>query len=82
MSRRPLGMAVVGGMITSTFLTLFVVPVVYTLFDDLRAKFAAKKSEWLPTIEDREYVRSLMKPVTEVGKIVKHLDEKKLEKLL
>jgi benzoyl-CoA 2,3-dioxygenase component B len=31
--------------------------------------FEARKSEWLPTIEDREYVRSLMKPVTEVGKI-------------
>ena len=30
-SRRPLGMAVVGGMFFSTFLTLVVVPVVYTL---------------------------------------------------
>ena len=27
------------------------------------------KTEWLPTIEDREYVRSLMHPVTEPGKI-------------
>ena len=32
-------------------------------------EFEAAKSEWLPTTEDREYVRSLMKPVTEVGKI-------------
>jgi len=32
-------------------------------------EFEAKKSEWLPTTADREYVRSLMKPVTEVGKI-------------
>ena len=32
-------------------------------------EFAKRKSEWLPTIEDREYVRSLMKPVTEPGKI-------------
>jgi HAE1 family hydrophobic/amphiphilic exporter-1 len=30
-SRRPLGIAVVGGMFFSTFLTLLVVPVVYTL---------------------------------------------------
>ncbi len=30
-SRRPLGMAVVGGMLFSTFLTLVLVPVVYTL---------------------------------------------------
>jgi HAE1 family hydrophobic/amphiphilic exporter-1 len=31
----PLATAVVGGLATSTFLTLFVVPVVYTYFDDL-----------------------------------------------
>jgi multidrug efflux pump len=30
-SRRPLGLAVVGGMLFSTFLTLIIVPVVYTL---------------------------------------------------
>ena len=30
-SRRPLGLVVVGGMVFSTFLTLVVVPVVYTL---------------------------------------------------
>jgi HAE1 family hydrophobic/amphiphilic exporter-1 len=29
--------AVIGGLITSTILTLFVVPVVYTLLDDLAA---------------------------------------------
>src|SRR5205085_930274 len=34
-----------------------------------KEEFEAAKSEWLPTSEDREYVRSLMKPVTEVGKI-------------
>src|SRR6185436_2849751 len=33
-SRRPLGVAVVGGMTMSTLLTLVVVPVVYTLVDD------------------------------------------------
>jgi multidrug efflux pump len=33
-SRRPLGVAVVGGMVVSTALTLYVVPVFYTLFDD------------------------------------------------
>ena len=34
-----------------------------------KEEFAQRKAEWLPTIEDREYVRSLMHPVTEVGKI-------------
>jgi multidrug efflux pump len=35
-SRRPLGIAVVGGMMTSTFLTLFVIPFVYVLLSGLR----------------------------------------------
>ncbi len=42
-SRRPMGVAVVGGMITSTFLTLFIVPVVYTLFSDLTVKLRRKQ---------------------------------------
>jgi hydrophobe/amphiphile efflux-1 (HAE1) family protein len=32
--RSPMGQAVIGGLITSTLLTLFVVPVVYSLLDD------------------------------------------------
>ena len=32
-------------------------------------EFERRKAEWLPTIEDREYVRSLMHPVIEPGKI-------------
>ncbi|MBV9957037.1 MAG: benzoyl-CoA 2,3-epoxidase subunit BoxB, partial [Acidobacteria bacterium] len=32
-------------------------------------EFEGRKNEWLPTLEDREYVRSLMHPVTEPGKI-------------
>lgn len=35
-SRRPMGVAIVGGMMTSTFLTLLVVPVIYSLFGDLQ----------------------------------------------
>jgi benzoyl-CoA 2,3-dioxygenase component B len=34
-----------------------------------KEQFEQEQSAWLPTVEDREYVRSLMKPVTEVGKI-------------
>jgi HAE1 family hydrophobic/amphiphilic exporter-1 len=33
--RAPMGRAVIGGLVTSTVLTLVVVPVVYTFFDDL-----------------------------------------------
>jgi benzoyl-CoA 2,3-dioxygenase component B len=32
-------------------------------------EFESRKPKWLPTIEDREYVRSLMHPVVEPGKI-------------
>ena len=39
-SRRPMGVAVVGGMLTSTLLTLFVIPVIYTLFSDLSRRMA------------------------------------------
>jgi len=31
--------------------------------------FERRKSDWLPSVEDREYVRSLMQAVTEPGKI-------------
>ncbi len=40
-SRKPLGAAVVGGMLLSTFLTLFVVPVMYTLL----ARFERERAE-------------------------------------
>jgi len=32
-------------------------------------EFKQRQAEWLPTMEDREYVRRLMHPVTEPGKI-------------
>ncbi|MBN2134393.1 MAG: efflux RND transporter permease subunit [Acidobacteria bacterium] len=34
--RSPMAIAVIGGLLTSTFLTLLVIPVVYTIFDDMR----------------------------------------------
>src|SRR5260221_5328377 len=34
-----------------------------------RDEFEQRQNEWLPTLEDRECVRSLMHPVTEPGKI-------------
>ena len=35
----PLATVVIGGLATSTMLTLFVVPTVYTYFDDLGRRF-------------------------------------------
>jgi hydrophobic/amphiphilic exporter-1 (mainly G- bacteria), HAE1 family len=42
--RAPMARAVIGGLVTSTLLTLVVVPVVYTLFDDLSRIFGRRAS--------------------------------------
>jgi multidrug efflux pump len=54
-SRRPLGIAVVGGMIFSTFLTLVLVPVVYTLLSKFTKVVihAEDTSLETPTVEAR-----------------------------
>jgi HAE1 family hydrophobic/amphiphilic exporter-1 len=41
--RAPMAHAVIGGLITSTVLTLFIVPVVYTMLDDLTNKVLGRK---------------------------------------
>jgi multidrug efflux pump subunit AcrB len=43
-SRRPMGIAVLGGMLSSTFLTLLVVPVIYTLFADAGRVFTRHRT--------------------------------------
>jgi HAE1 family hydrophobic/amphiphilic exporter-1 len=56
-TQTPMATAVIGGLMTSTLLTLFVVPTVYTLFDDLSRFFRRDKrdlapSEWIePTVD-------------------------------
>ena len=43
MSRRPLGQAIVGGVLFSTVLTLFLIPVVYLIFDAALARMRARR---------------------------------------
>jgi HAE1 family hydrophobic/amphiphilic exporter-1 len=54
--RAPMARAVIGGLITSTLLTLFVVPVVYTLLDDavswVRNRRRAPEREPVPAAGD------------------------------
>ncbi len=42
-TRAPMAIAIIGGLLTSLFLTLVVVPVAYDLFDDLQEKFNKNK---------------------------------------
>ncbi|HEY7769258.1 MAG TPA: efflux RND transporter permease subunit [Longimicrobium sp.] len=54
--RAPMGRAVIGGLITSTLLTLFVVPVVYTLLDDFTNRLfrrGAQKAHRAPVAAPR-----------------------------
>jgi HAE1 family hydrophobic/amphiphilic exporter-1 len=40
--RAPMGVSVIGGMLTSTLLTLIVIPSVYTVMDDISLWISAK----------------------------------------
>ncbi len=59
-ARAPMARAVIGGLITSTLLTLFVVPVMYTFLDDLGAWVASK----LTSASDQDAHGVLPEPVT------------------
>ncbi len=53
-SRRPLGYAIVGGVLFSTALTLLLIPVVYMLFDGLRERRRARAADQLRPAEAAE----------------------------
>ena len=53
--RAPMARAVVGGLITSTLLSLVVVPVVYTILDDFTSRFFGRKHEESVEKEEPEH---------------------------
>ena len=61
--RSPMGQAVIGGLITSTLLTLFIVPVVYSILDDLGSKSYFKLLGKLFSRKNKKAVQ----PVTNSG---------------
>jgi len=48
--RAPMARAVIGGLITSTLLTLFVVPIVYTLLDDVTVWLQGRRTARMQTV--------------------------------
>ena len=55
-TQAPLATAVVGGLTSSTMLTLFIVPIVYTLFDDVSHRRNTKKALKLSQIGTSESI--------------------------
>src|SRR3546814_7969970 len=62
--RRPMGLVVVGGLITSTILSLLVVPVVFTIVDEVRMRVAGRMGWTATDIRSEEHtseIQSLMR---------------------
>jgi HAE1 family hydrophobic/amphiphilic exporter-1 len=51
--RQPMAIAIIGGLISSTLLTLLVIPVVYTLLDDAK-KVTARLKERAPGMKRKQ----------------------------
>ncbi len=52
-ARRPLGVAVVGGLVFSQIITLYITPVVYTYFDALQQWLRRRKEAPEPLAQEK-----------------------------
>jgi HAE1 family hydrophobic/amphiphilic exporter-1 len=57
-SRRPLGVAVVGGLAFSQLVTLYITPVIYTYFDHLQERFGRRRKKQ-PVVHEEEIGESV-----------------------
>jgi multidrug efflux pump len=64
--RRPLGIAMVGGLLLSQVLTLYTTPVIYIFFDNIAQRFSKKENdnpgETTPSTEGHERLHSIHSP--------------------
>jgi HAE1 family hydrophobic/amphiphilic exporter-1 len=63
--RRGLGTAVIGGMITSTILTLVLVPAAYSLLDSLLARIERMRTRRQPARQQPSSMAALAEPPIE-----------------
>lgn len=70
-TQAPLATAVVGGLLTSTMLTLFIVPIVYTLFDDLIRRVQGYSKDLAPSTAVGPSVSALPKAEVQEEPIAK-----------
>jgi HAE1 family hydrophobic/amphiphilic exporter-1 len=65
-TQAPMATAVIGGLLTSTMLTLFVVPTVYTIFDDLARWLRRDRRDLAPPVMVEPTVEAIARePVSE-----------------